>query len=87
LATIGRHAFPLDRRVALLFQVVSFLLAPFEPLGDLLAARRQVLQRNALLLIRLNKALPWPLHMLALNVNTVQLFLALALLPALDVLP
>ena len=87
MVNIVRDVFPLDRRVALLFQVVSFLLEPFEPLGDLLAARRQVLQRNDLLLIRINKALQLPLQMLALNVNTVQLFLELALLPSLDVLP
>jgi len=43
LANIVRNAFPLDRRVALLFQVVAFLLEAFEPLRDLLATRRQVL--------------------------------------------
>jgi hypothetical protein len=61
LTYIVRDAFPLNSRVALLFQVVPFLLKPFEPLGDLLAAGREVLQRNNLLLIRINEALQLPL--------------------------
>jgi hypothetical protein len=87
LTYIVRDAVPLNRCVTLLFQVVPFLLEPLEPLGDLLAARRQVLQRNDLLLIRINEALQLPLQMLSLGVDTVQLFLELALLPLLDVLP
>jgi hypothetical protein len=39
LANVVRNAFPLDRRVVLLFQSVSFLLEPFEALRDLLATR------------------------------------------------
>jgi len=61
LANIIRNTFPLDRRVTLLFQGVSFLLEFCEPLRDLLAARRQVVQRNDLLLIRINETLQLPL--------------------------
>jgi hypothetical protein len=67
--------------------VVPFLLEPFEPLGDLLAAGREVVQRDDLLLIRINEALQLPLSMLPLCIDTVQWFLALTLLPVLDVLP
>jgi len=77
-----RDAFPLNGRVALLFQVGLVLGESLEPLGDLLAAGRQLLQRHDLLLIRLNEALQWPLQMLSLRVNTVPLFLALALWPS-----
>jgi hypothetical protein len=87
LVNIVRDAFPCNGRVALLFQVVLFRFESLEPLGDLLTAGRQVLQRNALLLIRLNEALPLPLHILSLGVNTVQVFLELALLPSRYVLP
>jgi hypothetical protein len=87
LANIICNAFPFDRRVALLFQVVSFLLESFPSLRDLLAARRQVLQRNNLLLIRINEPLPLPLPMLSLSVDTVSLCLELALLAVLDLLP
>jgi hypothetical protein len=57
LAKIVRDVFPLDCRVALLFHIFPFLRDPLEPLGHLLAARRQVLQGNALLLIGINEAL------------------------------
>ena len=82
-----RDTVPRNRRVALLFPVVSFLLAPFEPWGDLRAAGREVVQRNALWLIRINEAWQLPLYVLSLRVDTVQLFLALPLLPLLDVQP
>jgi hypothetical protein len=84
---IVRDAFPLTRRVAWLFQVVPCLRKPFEPLGELLAAGREVLQRNNLLLIRINEALQLPLSRLSLRVDTVPWFLELPLLPLLDVLP
>jgi hypothetical protein len=87
LANVVRNAFPRDRRVALLFQGVSFLLEPFAPLRDLLATCRQILQRNDLLLIRIDETLQWPLPMLSLPVDTVQLCLELALLPSLALLP
>jgi hypothetical protein len=87
LANIICNAFPFDRRVALLFQVVSFLLESFQSLRDLLAARRQVLQRNNLLLIRINEPLQLPLPMLSLSVDTVSLCLELALLAVLALLP
>jgi hypothetical protein len=57
LVNIVRNVFPLDRGVALLFQIFPLLLEPLEPLGDLLAAGRQVLQGNDLLLIGINEAL------------------------------
>jgi hypothetical protein len=57
LLDIVRDTVPLNCRVALLFHVVPFLLEPFEPLGDLLAAGREIVQRNDLLLIRINEAL------------------------------
>ena len=87
MANVVRNAFPLDRRVVLLFQSVSFLLEPFESLRDLLATRRQVLQRNDLLLIRIDETLQLPLQILSLHVETVQLCLELALVPSLDLLP
>src|SRR5262249_5515913 len=86
-ANVVRNAFPLDRRVVLLFQSVSFLLEPFESLRDLRATRRQVLQRNDLLLIRIDETLQLPLQMLSLHVDTVQLGLELALVSSLDLLP
>jgi hypothetical protein len=52
-----RDVFPLDRGVALLFHIFPLLLAPLESLGELLAAGRQVLQGNDLLLIGINEAL------------------------------
>jgi hypothetical protein len=87
LANIVRDVFPLDCRVALLFHIFPLLREPLEPLGDLLAASRQVVQRNDLLLIGINEALQLPLQMLSLRVNTIQLVLELALLPSLYVLP
>jgi hypothetical protein len=87
LANIVRDVFPLDRRVPLLFQIFLLLFEPLQPLGDLLAASRQVLQGHDLLLIGIDEALQLPLQMLALDVDTVQLFLELPLLPVLDVLP
>jgi hypothetical protein len=42
-ANIVRDVFPRDRRVALLFHIFLLLLAPLEPLSDLLAAGRQLL--------------------------------------------
>ena len=86
MANVVRNAFPLDRRVVLLFQSVSFLLEPFESLRDLRATRRQVLQRNDLLLIRIDETLQLPLQMLSLHVDTVQLGLELALVSSLDLL-
>jgi len=57
LANIVRDVFPPDGRVALLFHIFPLLREPLEPLGHLLAARRQVLQGNDLLLIGINEAL------------------------------
>ena len=45
------------------------------------------MQRDDLVLIRINETLQLPLQMLALHVNTFSLGLELALLPALDLLP
>jgi hypothetical protein len=87
LVNIVRDVFPLDRGVALLFHIFPLLREPLEPLGDLLAAGRQVLQGNDLLLIGINAARSWPLHMLALDADAVSLVLALLLLPVLDGLP
>jgi len=87
LVHMVRAAFPLHGRVALLCQGGLFLFASLEPLGDLLAAGRQSLPRHDLLLIRLKEALQLPLPRLSLRVNTVQLCLALALLPSLYGLP
>ena len=56
LTNIVRDVFPLDCRVALLFHIFPLLREPLEPLGNLLAARRQVLQGNDLLLIGINEA-------------------------------
>jgi hypothetical protein len=57
LANIVRDVFPLDCRVALLFHIFPLLREPLEPLGNLLAASRQVLQGNELMLIGINEAL------------------------------
>ncbi len=57
MVNIVRDVFPFDRSVALLFHIFPLVLEPLEPLGDLLAAGRQVLQGNDLLLIGINEAL------------------------------
>jgi hypothetical protein len=79
--------FPFDGGVALLCQSFPLGRESLEPLPNLLAAGRQLLQRHNFLLICINEALQLPLHMLALHVDAVQLVLELALLPALYLLP
>jgi hypothetical protein len=86
LADVVCDVLPFDRHVALLFQIFPLLYEPLELLSDLLAAGRHVWQGNDLLLIGINEALRLPLHMLALDVETVPLFLELSLPPALDML-
>lgn len=87
VANMVRDVVPLNCGIALLFYVVSFLLASLEALDDLLAAGRQVLQGNDLLLIGINETLSLPLEMAALHIDTLQLVVALPLLALLDVLP
>ena len=57
VANIVCDVFPLDRGIALLFDGFSFLRESLEALDELLAAGRQVLQGNDLLLIGINEAL------------------------------
>jgi hypothetical protein len=87
LGNIVRDMLPFDGRVALLFQVVSFLGEALETLRELFASGREVLERNNLLLIGVNETLQLPLQVTHLGVDTIQLFLELALLPLLHVLP
>ena len=84
---IVRDVVPRERRVALLCQVLPVVLAPLEPLRQLLAAGRELLQGNHLVLRGIDEALPLPLQIVALHVKAVQLVLALPLLALLYLLP
>ena len=54
---IAGDMFPLNGRVTLLFELLSFLLESLEPLRDLLTPRRQLSQGEHLLLIGVDESL------------------------------
>ena len=84
---IACDMFPLHGRVTLLFDLLSFLLEPLEPLRDLLTPGSQLLQGEHLRLIGVDEPLSLPLYIVSLEVHTISLVLELALLPLLDLLP
>ena len=84
---IACDMFPLNGRVTLLCDLLSFLLESLEPLRDLLTPGSQLWQGEHLLLIGVDAPLSLPLSMVSLEVHTISLVLELALLPLLDLLP